>query len=262
MNMPPYLPSATSTRLLVLVGPPGCGKSTFASALVNALPNWVRVNQDDLGSRQACESLARASLPRNNVVIDRCNFDNRQRGVWIRIGQNAGVNVECIFFGTSYEECERRIISRQNHPTGVEGPRGIEILRRFVDDLREPRLEEGFHRVMTIMPWPTSTYGADEVREIIERLDRMPIQEVRRRRHYGGNRGYHGGRSHHEDRSGRSGYYGGRERHFSSMPWRPPSQSLHPPSQPPLPRDGISANHTGHSWAAIASNPPPPHSSP
>jgi adenylate kinase family enzyme len=44
-----------SKRMLVLVGLPGSGKTTFATKLAATLPEWKRVNQDDLGSRPACE---------------------------------------------------------------------------------------------------------------------------------------------------------------------------------------------------------------
>lgn len=49
--------------LLVLCGVVGSGKSTLAQATVRELPgDWSRVNQDDLGSRPACESLVRRRL--------------------------------------------------------------------------------------------------------------------------------------------------------------------------------------------------------
>merc|ERR1719329_1077518 len=61
-------------RVLVLCGLPGSGKSTLAARLQREL-GWMVVNQDTLGSRQACMKVTRDALksPSGRVVIDRCN---------------------------------------------------------------------------------------------------------------------------------------------------------------------------------------------
>jgi ABC-type glutathione transport system ATPase component len=69
--------------LLILVGLPGSGKSTFTHALT-ALPvdarhrPWIRASQDDSfsGKRGEVEYTVRRALQRGcNVVVDRVNFD-------------------------------------------------------------------------------------------------------------------------------------------------------------------------------------------
>ncbi len=59
--------------MLVTVGVPGAGKSFFSDALVEqSHGNWARVNQDTLGSRQACESAAIQFIKKGkHVIIDR-----------------------------------------------------------------------------------------------------------------------------------------------------------------------------------------------
>ena len=54
--------SAEPQRLLILSGVVGSGKTTLAEAIVKEMPNYARVSQDDLGNRQACESLVRRRL--------------------------------------------------------------------------------------------------------------------------------------------------------------------------------------------------------
>ena len=64
-------------RLMLLVGLPGSGKSTFAERLVASGNGWVRICQDECGgSRRDCEAaFERATLkgsdPGRHVVLDR-----------------------------------------------------------------------------------------------------------------------------------------------------------------------------------------------
>ena len=49
--------------LVVLVGVPGSGKSTFSSQLLErAPPRWTRISQDVLGTRKRCLGAARRAL--------------------------------------------------------------------------------------------------------------------------------------------------------------------------------------------------------
>jgi len=91
--------------LVLLVGLPGSGKSTFAQSLVASMPEkFCRINQDELKTRPKCErKLERVlSIPtsqqlgqqqlgqqRRCPIIDRCNFDQTQRSTWYRMAEAA-----------------------------------------------------------------------------------------------------------------------------------------------------------------------------
>ncbi|KAJ9061258.1 hypothetical protein DSO57_1022313 [Entomophthora muscae] len=140
----------TTPCMIILVGPPGCGKSTLATSWCKTFKGWVRINQDDLGTRKACEQACYVALKKsNNVIIDRCNFDSKQRKVWIVLGRQLNARIICLQFKLPVKTLENRVLSRTNHPTGVEGVNGLGILRSFLKSYTYPRLSEGFDKVIT-----------------------------------------------------------------------------------------------------------------
>ncbi|GJJ68534.1 hypothetical protein EMPS_00880 [Entomortierella parvispora] len=174
--------SSTVQRVLLLVGPPGSGKSTFAKALTRDFPEFVRINQDDLGDRQACEAMTLSALQANNrtqsVIIDRCNFDADQRKVWVGLAQQLSVpEIDVIIMDTEFYHCKTRILARSNHPTQVEGANGVDVLHKFLDMMTLPTYFEGFTRIMRVEPQPTTEYSTEAVKEIMERLSQVQRPE-------------------------------------------------------------------------------------
>ncbi len=123
--------------MILLVGIPGSGKSTFANNLVATNPNkFVRINQDTLKTRKKCEQRCRqAMLDGKTVIIDRVNFDQEQRKHFIDIamelnsmrsnennnenGNDISVScpIDCVFFDYPMEVCISRCVERTNHET-------------------------------------------------------------------------------------------------------------------------------------------------
>jgi predicted kinase len=137
-------PADNKKELLVLVGVPGSGKSTFAKQLEPL--GWVRVNQDDLGSRNKCKELVVKSFKENKkVVIDRCNFDVNQRKAWLDLAKDYNCKaVSAIVFDTPHAVCKDRVVNRQGHPTiaPVEGSKAI--IDKFASIFVDIKPEEGF----------------------------------------------------------------------------------------------------------------------
>ena len=124
-STPPPATSAAAKRrwprMVVLVGLPGAGKSTFAQALAASDPAWVCVSQDEVGSRAGVEAML-GRLGRDDgarIVLDRCNVDAVDRRQLVELAMlPAAARVVCVFFtGASARECEDRVASRTAHPT-------------------------------------------------------------------------------------------------------------------------------------------------
>lgn len=151
-GVPDYQRNAVSDqKMIILVGVPGSGKSTLAHKMVKLNTNWVRVNQDDLKTRKACEVLARDSLKKGkSVIIDRCNFDIQQRNVWVKIASEFGVtDIRCVQFKVPIEVCKQRIVVREDHPTIPKGDSGIKIIDNFSGILVNPSPWEGFTEILS-----------------------------------------------------------------------------------------------------------------
>ncbi|KAI9312486.1 AAA domain-containing protein [Dichotomocladium elegans] len=126
-------------------------------------------------SRKNCERICRKHLKENlNVVVDRCNFDAKQRSTWIRIAQEFGVPADCVVLTANEQVCGERILDRVDHPTGVEGDKGLEVLSKFVQNYLPPTPEsgitEGIRRTVYLDPSPEPYCTPERVEQMLEML--------------------------------------------------------------------------------------------
>lgn len=137
-------------KLCILVGLPGSGKSTVVKELY---PNWVRINQDSLGNRQACvEECLKAFNQGKDVIIDRSNVNKSQRSTWINLGLNYGVeSITCVFLNENPDLCVDRINLRKGHETIAESmplDKKRRIVYDFYNSLEIPSLDEGINKII------------------------------------------------------------------------------------------------------------------
>jgi len=135
--------------MIVLVGVPGAGKSTYSAKLKSQ--GFVVINQDTIGNRQKCLIATRLALGEGkSVVIDRTNVSRKQRKIFLDIARVYGVPCHCEVLQTPINVCLDRVKPRKNHPTMLEemtDEEKSEIVQFFTTQYETPAYSEGFHAI-------------------------------------------------------------------------------------------------------------------
>ena len=164
-----------SQVVLVLIGLPGCGKSSFVRQLhhqeqvtISAASSssksteeiippiskslWQSVNQDVYGSRQktlvAAENYLSNSV--SSVIIDRCNFNPEQRSTWINLSRR--YNCLCVglvlphYNDVAY--CSARAIKRGTDALHDGSTDWSGVCARMRSQMSIPTTSEGFDAVL------------------------------------------------------------------------------------------------------------------
>lgn len=153
-------------RLLVTVGLPGAGKSTWAAAQ----PGWTVLDLDS-----GVEALARASgasfaeawlaadrrgledqlvdrvsallAAGERVIVDRCHVRRSDRRPWLLLGRARGVGVGLVVVRSSADERAARLAARAGATGKVVPP---EVVAHRASRWEEPAPDEGFATILTV----------------------------------------------------------------------------------------------------------------
>ena len=151
--------SNTAPTLTLIVALPRAGKSTWAEQnkrdrelLVE--PDWIRRNilgHDYCKASEPiiwliCDSFARIALGQGtSVLLDGVHLTKFVRQKYIRLAQDMGAHVDCIWIDTPLEICLER-----NHISEEEKKLPGEALINKADSFEPPTQEEGFRQVIVI----------------------------------------------------------------------------------------------------------------
>src|SRR5271165_429068 len=94
-------------NLLLVVGPPGAGKSTLAQAYVEK--GYIRISQDVSG-REHLALFDEAVLEGKDVFVDRLNFSKSQRSRYLDIVKTKGYKTTIVVLHQPYQVCFERVM--------------------------------------------------------------------------------------------------------------------------------------------------------
>jgi predicted kinase len=142
-------------RIVVLVGLPGCGKSTYLQQLgvtglsSDALRQWLADDETDQTIHdRVFQSLRyllrhRLQLHRPVTYIDATNLTPPERAPYIGIGKSYGAEVEAVHFDVPLDLCRSRNAARRRV---VPDEALVALAARLVP----PALDEGFSRITVV----------------------------------------------------------------------------------------------------------------
>uniref|UniRef100_A0A671SBF1 Bifunctional polynucleotide phosphatase/kinase-like n=1 Tax=Sinocyclocheilus anshuiensis TaxID=1608454 RepID=A0A671SBF1_9TELE len=145
--------SLTSTKqeVIVAVGFPGSGKSTFFQAHI--IPKgYAYVNRDILGSWQQCVSACERALKEGrSVAVDNTNPDPESRKRYIVVSQSAGVPCRCFNLTASLEQAKHNNRFREMVPSATKHvPVNDMVIHSYRKKFVAPSLSEGFSEILQI----------------------------------------------------------------------------------------------------------------
>lgn len=137
-------------EMIVMVGLPGSGKSTFASKTV--MPHkYTRINRDILKTQDKCVRKCKEALEAGeNVVIDNSCASGRSRKVWIDLAKQFGYKIRCIEVVTDTELSMHNALYRSYISKGKVGLVPKLVYNKFKKEYQKPSKKEGFDKIEKI----------------------------------------------------------------------------------------------------------------
>jgi predicted kinase len=151
-------------EIIYLIGPPGCGKSTWRNDYLSKNPDFVVVSSDDFIDSYAAERgisyslafplavkladshckavFAAAVAEGKSIIIDRTNMSRKSRMSWrSSIGKDLDVYYTAVMFSVPRDVLDARLAARAAE-TGKNIPR--HVVDMMIKNFDEPTMDEFF----------------------------------------------------------------------------------------------------------------------
>ncbi|KAI0646745.1 PNK3P-domain-containing protein [Trametes meyenii] len=154
---PPLLPASSSPEVVLFVGYPALGKSSFFRVHFGPT-GYTHINQDTLKTRDKCVKAADQALQDGQgVVIDNTNRDKATRKYFVDLAKKHKVPIRCVHFAGSLELAWHNNLYRAfNLPPALvasEPKRDLlpySAFAGFRASFEEPSADEGFADIRTV----------------------------------------------------------------------------------------------------------------
>ena len=168
-------PHLDKSRVIVLVGASGSGKSLWSSIFLKNYKDACVINQDLLGSKEACLAKFREYSKKTNttIIVDRCNLRVADRKEWIIPGHET-IAVE---FSYSLQLCKQRVAERHDHETIRPGG-GRRIVEEQFGQYENVKTSEGFDQIYQVRSIHAAEQSIDKLLESM-----IPFFKFPRTRH-------------------------------------------------------------------------------
>ncbi|KAI7850069.1 polynucleotide kinase 3 phosphatase [Circinella umbellata] len=147
----PLIPTDKSQELIVCVGFPASGKSSFCKKYV--VPhNYVYINQDTLKTREKCIKACQQALSEGkSAIVDNTNPEASTRANYIRLAKNAKIPVRCFNFTADEYLANHNNYFRALHTKGGKSePLSRIAYNTFKSRFQAPKKTEGFDEIKDI----------------------------------------------------------------------------------------------------------------
>lgn len=141
--------TSKSAEVIILVGLPGSGKSSFCKNHL-ASAGYEVINRDTLKSWQKCAKRCDECLKdKKKVVIDNTNGKPEDRLHYIKLAKTHKVKCRCFVMATTFSHAEHNVLFRElldpSHPKINKI-----VLNTFKKFYKKPTLSEGFDEIVTV----------------------------------------------------------------------------------------------------------------
>ncbi|KAK0155022.1 Bifunctional polynucleotide phosphatase/kinase [Merluccius polli] len=143
--------TSNQTDVIVAVGFPGSGKSTFFHSHI-VPKGYVYINRDTLGSWQSCVAACERALREGrSVAVDNTNPDPASRKRYIDVAKATGIPCRCFHFSASLEQAKHNNRFREMAPSDVKHVKVNDmIFHSYKKHYVAPDLSEGFSEILQI----------------------------------------------------------------------------------------------------------------